>query len=102
MNPIDDGGPAFPQSVAVTPDGGRVCSYDFEAGTGFSQRDWFATFAPEPTQEQIRRLVEADWAANPHADAHKPKRRSVAEIVSDLRFAYADAMIAASTRKPRL
>jgi hypothetical protein len=82
------------------PDGGPAFGSFVKAGTvavregGLTMRDWFATFAPEPTQDQIKFFVEVDRAANPHGDTYEPTRRSVGEIVSHIRYAYADAMIA--------
>ena len=61
---------------------------------GMTLRDWFATFAPEPTSEQITQAHERDCIVNPHNDTYKPQRRTVEEIIADIKFAYADAMLA--------
>lgn len=89
---IDNGGSAFPQPVAPR-DGFEWC--------GLSRRDWFATFAPEPTEDAVENQVARDRLANPHGDSYKPPRRSLNEIRADLRFAHADTMIEASKRTPR-
>jgi len=67
---------------------------DIEVSDGISRREWFATWAPEPNEDQIKAEVERDRVANPHGDSYKPPRRSILEIKADLRYAYADAMIA--------
>lgn len=61
---------------------------------GMELRDWFATFAPEPSSKYITQQMESDRAANPHNDYHKTKRRSRLEIIADAKYAYADAMMA--------
>ena len=65
---------------------------------GISRREWYATHAPEPTASEIEFEGNRDRDANPHGDSYKPRRRGVLEIRCDLRFKYADAMIAASKR----
>ena len=55
--------------------------------------DWFATFAPEPTKEEIEYECNKDKLANPHGYDNKPKRRSVLEIKCQLRYEYARAMM---------
>jgi hypothetical protein len=40
MSKVDDGGPAFPEHVAISPSGGIYGSNYFSAG--MSLRDWFA------------------------------------------------------------
>ena len=87
---LDDGGPAFPQ------DGGGLVQHQ----KGMLLRDWFATHAPPTSQESIKAQIERDRAANPHGDSYKPQRRSMLEIECDLRYAYADGMIAARKREP--
>jgi hypothetical protein len=42
---IEDGGPAFPQSVAVGGAEGQWASYDFVDGSGMTLRDYFAAKA---------------------------------------------------------
>jgi hypothetical protein len=39
---MNDGGPAFPQGVALAPGEVPRASYDFVDGAGMSLRDWFA------------------------------------------------------------
>ena len=67
---------------------------------GMDLRDWFATFAPEPSDEAITLRERADIARNPHNDSHKPRRRSREEIVAQLRYERADAMLAARKDTP--
>jgi hypothetical protein len=43
-DPIDTGGPAFPQAVGITT-GEHVTSGDFEGGEGMALRDYFAAQA---------------------------------------------------------
>jgi hypothetical protein len=80
---MDNGGPAFPQSGDQYADGGMLI------------RDYFAIHAPEPTVDQIETEAGRDRGVNPHGDLYKPRRRSRLEIIADLRYAYADALIAA-------
>lgn len=87
---IDHGGYVFPTFT-------KVGSVGASEG-GLTRRDWFATFAPEPDPANIQIESRADALANPHGDSHKPKRRSTLEIITDLKFAYADAMIARSKK----
>lgn len=87
---IKDGGLAFPSHF----------NDDIE-NSGLTRRDWFATFAPMPRKAEINHQGEIDKMRNPHGDSHKPARRSALEIVCDLRYAYADAMIAASKKESR-
>lgn len=75
-----DGGPAFPSVL-----------YGAE---GQSLRDYFAIRGPEPTATHITTAQAKDKAVNPTNAANKPKWRTVEEIVADLRYAYADTMIA--------
>lgn len=83
---ISDGGYVFPSLNTMA------------ANRGITLRDYFAIRAPEPTKEEIETHYMHDKLANPHNDAHKPKRRARLEIIADVRYAYADAMIAASKR----
>jgi hypothetical protein len=86
---LNDGGPAFPNPLLSS------------LGLGLSRREWFATFAPDPTKEQIDFEYERDKNLNIHGDSYKPSRRTHLEILTDLRYKFADAMIVASGRKPR-
>jgi hypothetical protein len=95
---IDDGGPAFPVEVQTMPDGtispvqtGHMTGW----ACGVSVRDWFAAHAPEPCAEDVKMQMEFDRSRNPHNDYHKAERRSTLKVIADLKFAYADAMIAA-------
>jgi hypothetical protein len=60
--------------------------------------DWFATFAPEPTKEQIQSEIERERLANPYNDSYKPKRRSNLEIICDLKYEYGHQMMMARFR----
>ncbi len=84
---IDDGGPAFPCEGGV--DSGLY------AAPGMSLRQWFATHAPEPSAEDVQYQMQRDINVNPHNDYHKPPRRGKLQIIAELKYAYADAMIAA-------
>lgn len=85
MPKIDDGGPAFPRHST--------------GAYGMSLRDYFAIRVPEPTKDEIDQQFRNDQTANPHGDTYKQKRRSRLEIISDLRYAYADAMITGRKQK---
>lgn len=84
---LDDGGPAFAHGDPTH--GGHP---------GVSLLDWFATFAPRPQRSRILFELQRDQSLNPHGDYNKPKRRSEAEIVADLKYEYAKAMLLA--RRP--
>lgn len=64
-------------------------------------RDEMAMRAPMPTEGAIKFEADADRMANPHGDTYKPARRSVLEIEWDLRYAWADAGVAARARVRR-
>lgn len=69
-DPIKDGGPIFPTLYKV----GDVAKTE----GGLTIRDWFAVHAPHPTEKQIKE--------------HGTGTR--ADIIADLSYQYADAMIA--------
>jgi hypothetical protein len=83
--PRKSNGPAFP--VVAANGLGHI-------GNGMSIRQWFATFAPMPSEDQIAMYEKIDRSRNPHNDPHKPKIRTRYEIIAYLRFEYADAMVA--------
>jgi hypothetical protein len=62
---------------------------------GMTMRDWFATFAPQPSDEAIKSQHDQDFYRNPHNEPYhnKPPRRSRERIIADLRYAFADAML---------
>jgi len=66
------------------------------SNNGMTLRDWFATFAPEPSAIQIAIEQERDRIANRHRD--KPQQRTDEEVAADIKFAYADAMLARRNR----
>ena len=77
---IEDGGFAFP-SLGNGERWGRA------RGDGMSLRDYFAAHAPEHSLQDLTNIMEADQRSG--------SKRSPLEIVADLRYAYADAMIRA-------
>jgi hypothetical protein len=86
---INDGGPAFPCPTGT--DGGALYN-------GMSLRQWYATHAPQPTEGDIDVQRKYDRNRNPHNDSYKPPLRSRIEIIADLAFEYADAMIKAGSK----
>ena len=82
MSKIEDGGPAFPYIQ-----GQQYC--------GMTLRDYFAIHAPEPSAEDVQRERGRDKSKNPYNEAHKPRLREDKEIRAYLRYACADAMLAA-------
>lgn len=68
---------------------------DYQKAVDMSLLDWFATFAPEPTKEEIEYEYNKDKLANPHNESRKPRRRSEQEIKCDLRYEYAKNMLRA-------
>lgn len=88
----DTSGPAFPSPEYSNPAG------DWMAGPffGMTLRQYFAAHAPQPTEDEIKAEMEVDRLANPHNEPYfnKKQRRSRLEIICDLRYAYADAMLA--------
>ena len=84
----DDGGAAFPRPMSFTLNQEGIWDQ-----TGMSLRVYIAIHAPEPSAEEIKFEGERDRLANPHNDNYKPLRRSRLQIIADLKFAYADAII---------
>lgn len=68
----------------------NVVSFDIE-----TLLDLFAIFAPEPARDVIIREMEKDRLANPHNDSYKPRRRSEAEVIAELKYQYASHMLEA-------
>jgi hypothetical protein len=59
-------------------------------------RDWFAAMAPEPDDKTVQAAQSYDRARNPHNDGPpKPPLRDEKQIRAELRYQYADAMLAA-------
>jgi len=79
---MNDGGPAFP------------LIYDKDGQVGMSTRDYFAIHGPAPSDSDIATQQGIDRGRNPHNDHYKPKIRERDEIVSFLRYRFADAMLA--------
>jgi|GEM_PF-1009357 len=117
MSEINDGGPAFPNSVQP----------DFQyADPGMSLRDWFAgncqeddrlvkciramddtvleIFALHPTLERDERITEIEftsWMSLPTEVAKIARRLELeAKAIARVRFMQADAMLAAREVKP--
>lgn len=84
-----DGGPAFPNIVTANSQNDRA---------GMSLRDYFAIHAPEPSEDDVKMQRQFDRNRNPHNDSHKPPIREHRQIVADLRYAYADAMLTARSK----
>lgn len=70
---------------------------------GMTLRDWFATHAPAPTENQIKNQMEYDVARNPHNEYRNclPARRSRSEIIADFAYEYADSMMKARNKETR-
>lgn len=51
--PINDGGPAFPQSLCLAGEGSGDVSSEEVNGGGMTLRDYFAIHGDEPTMEEI-------------------------------------------------
>lgn len=86
---IEDGGPAFPQAIS------NMQAMPVDALGGMTLRDYFAAQAPSPTEEDIAAQYRYDKMRNPYNDHHKPKLRDRHEIIADLAYRHADAMLKA-------
>ena len=64
-------------------------------------RDLFAILGPEPTAGEVGRELEKDRLANPHGDHYRPKARDRGLIIAQLRYIYADYMMAARLQKKK-
>ncbi len=78
----DEGGGAFP------------CGEEF----GMTLRDWFATFAPEPSDAYIDSEKAFDAGNNRYNELGKPPLRGSRQIRAEARFEWADAMLAARAK----
>lgn len=76
-------------------------AFPHAAWDGITMRDWFATHAPMPTEEQIKRQMEYDRVRNPHNEHRKPPLRERTEIIADLAYEYADAMMKAREKSAK-
>ena len=92
-NPINDGGPAFPQS-------------DFTAystdGEGMSLRDYFAIHSPI-TMEMVVDVLETAYGPGSAAFTAASKASDSSlflKTFAELQYAHADAMLAAREVKP--
>lgn len=101
MSAINDGGPAFPSQTDTfrTPEGRAVGR---PAESGMTLRDYFAAHAPEQTGDDD----DPEWVSQ-RAAVPLPKnmtdqdalRLFWARCESELRYAYADAMLKARERQ---
>ena len=64
-------------------------------------RDIFAILSPEPTANEVGQELEKDRLANPHGDYYRPKARDRGLIIAQLRYVYADYMMAARLQKKK-
>ena len=94
MNSDKDDGPAFPCQAS-----NRVGASGPAWDQGMSLRDYFAAHAPEPSAEDVSTVQRREQIANPHNDSYKPRRHDVLDIRCALRYAFADAMLAARSRR---
>lgn len=78
MTERNDGGPAFPLAVAVSPSDDLQCSADVSGGIGMSLRDYFASAS-------ITGVLRRDGA---FGRTHK------CDIVARMAYEMADAMLA--------
>lgn len=78
---------AFPQTVGAVTAGGMTL------------RDWFAGILPAPEESVVQTQQSLDRSRNPHNDSHKPQLRSRDQIIAELRYRQADAMLAAREAK---
>lgn len=62
---------------------------------GMTLRDYFAATLPSPTENEIELQYKLDKACNPYNESHKPKLRERKEVIADLRYIVADAMLEA-------
>lgn len=88
----DNGGPAFPQHLHTDHEGMRTWPHEYGYG-GMTLRVWLAAHAPKPTDEEITRESQTDLTLSGDPPFTKPLR-SVTTIEADLRYRWADAMIA--------
>lgn len=56
-------------------------------------RNEWALKMPYPSKDLFDIYYKMDMGRNPHNDSYKPKRRTTAEIVSDLAFEFADGVL---------
>ena len=85
MSTKDTGGWAFPVPNDANCNGEE----------GMTLRDYFATRAPMPDGETVAGQRLYDKNRNPYNESHKPKLRDTYEIIADLAYEYADAMLEA-------
>lgn len=104
MADINDGGPAFPGSVAGEADGSRITSSDM-VDPGMSLRDWFAGQALTQSVEDYGQ-PKTDSSAGVRRDRGNPVTPyatkdigSREDIIARQAYKYADAMLKARDRK---
>lgn len=89
-----DSPPAFPIPDVRTHDGFGLR----EGSDGMTLRDWFAGVLSQPSEEAVQTQQSLDRGRNPHNDSYKPALRTRDQIVAELRYQQADAMLAARAR----
>lgn len=80
--------------VGLPPSGGSA-GFRHRDDEEVSLRDFFAAHAPRPSDAEIDLEKHRDRNANPYNEHHKPRPRATREIIADLCFEYADAMLKA-------
>lgn len=81
--------PAFPESC--TQEG-----YKANVFSGLTKREYFLCHSTyEPSSKEIALEETRDRNRNPHNDFGKPKRRSLDEIIAELKLKKVDALLAA-------
>lgn len=93
-NNINYNQPAFPIPLTdITEDGRAVIEYsNYE---GMTLLDYFAIRMPEPSKEDIQFEITSDRNKNPYNEPSKPNIRSELEIVCQLKYKRAAAMLEA-------
>jgi len=89
---INDGGPAFPSPEQQFTDGVMVVGR--QGAYGMSLRDYFAATAPITMAEVVQY-----YRRYPHLNVDV-EREAFLSLMADLRYQYADAMLAAREVKP--
>lgn len=64
-------------------------------------RDWFAINSPAPSKEDVEYEMTRDRNFNPHNDTYKPRLRSKKDIECEIRYKWADLMLAARNKEYR-
>lgn len=105
--PINDGGPAFPQPLSFSPNGEAVTAgMYFPEGPGMTLRDYFASKAPPPPKSFERaswsemKIVPAPEMGPGYVkEAWVTSHETDADYIARWNFTYADAMLRAREKK---